>query len=339
VWDSTVIHECPFELVEISTLNNKKHSLIDEKSIFKFYRPKANVTICGNIEAIQTTEGFYITPFEEAHRTKFQLAKMSDKIINEKLLSNLDAQSWNLLLMIANVQRVADQKLCLLYRSFMHVFTKHDDEFFTFVDYNGNEAILYTDDGKIYIPKCFDVAEVDIIDKTNNCYKDFAVKFEHKNQTMSGFLTCEGIIKETSKLVGCTNLKKTLFLKDTNRVIDKVGNQVSIADASNYVKLEFGLDHVNVSRMNFEHDLDIITGIDVIAKSTKIASFQEEQTFLHTQVDQFHETKSDFERLRDRLSNEVESLWSRLTHNSLTYLSLALVTLIIVSSCIVARKR
>jgi hypothetical protein len=226
-----------------------------------------------------------------------------------------------------------------MYKTFLTIFSKTDDEFFTFSDFNGNEAILYSDDGKIYVPKCLDILEIDVLDNTKNCYKDFAVTFQHMNKTMSGFLTQEGIIKSTSKLVSCTNLRQTLFLKSSNRVLEKDQNKVSIKEDYDYIKLDFNLQHENVSKMNFEHDTALVTGVDVLSKKVTIASHEEEDVIVHTQVDTFHETKSDFEVIKDTVVTGVESGWSRLTHNTLIYICVILLIIIIISSCMAIRRK
>jgi hypothetical protein len=251
----------------------------------------------------------------------------------------MDGQAWNLIRMMVQIQENINHKICHMYKSFLTIFSKTDDEFFTFVDFNGNEAILYSDDGKIYVPKCLDIQEIDILDNTKNCFKDFAVTFQYKNKTMSGFLTKEGIIKTTSKLVGCTNLKQTLFLRNSNRVMEKDQNRVSIKEAYDYIKLDFNLQHENVSRMNFEHDIDVMTGVDILGKTLQIVAHSEDEVLLHTQVDSYHETKTDFENLRELLARNVESGWSRLTHNSLIYICGMLLVIIIISSCIAGRRK
>ncbi len=40
--------------------------------------------------------------------------------------------------------RQTNEKICQVYKTFMIMYKKMDNEFFIFNDFNGNEAVLYT---------------------------------------------------------------------------------------------------------------------------------------------------------------------------------------------------
>ena len=74
--------------------------------------------------------------------------------------------------MMLNTFKIMNEKMCQLYKSMLSIFSKLEDEFFTFNDFNGNSAILYSDEGRIFVPKCIKINEINIIEKTKYCYKD-----------------------------------------------------------------------------------------------------------------------------------------------------------------------
>ena len=49
--------------------------------------------------------------------------------------------------MMTVITRQTNEKICQIYITFMNMYKKLDDEFFTFTDFNGNEAVLYSDQG------------------------------------------------------------------------------------------------------------------------------------------------------------------------------------------------
>jgi hypothetical protein len=106
--------------------------------------------ICNNILAWKTAEGFYLTQNDEA----LSLQKATDeiKIIDNLILSEMDYHSINLLQTITTLTRQTNDKICQVYRTFMNMYKKMENEFFTFNDFNGNKAVLYTDKGQIFIP-------------------------------------------------------------------------------------------------------------------------------------------------------------------------------------------
>ena len=76
-------------------------------------------------------------------------------------------------------------------------------------------------------------------------------------------MTSEKIIRSTSKRVTCTNLEESIFLANSDRVIERSGRKAALRDASSYIKLNFNLLHENFSQLNYEHDESIINGINI----------------------------------------------------------------------------
>jgi hypothetical protein len=75
-----------------------------------------------------------------------------------------------------------------------------DNEFFIFNDLNGNEAVLYSDQGKIFVPNCIQISKIEIIEKTETCYDDFPALIKINNKSISVFLTNDLILKQTGTL-------------------------------------------------------------------------------------------------------------------------------------------
>ena len=69
--------------------------------------------------------------------------------------------------------RQTNEKICQVYKTIINMYKKIDNEFFIFNDFNGNEAVLYTDQGQIFVPNCIQISKIEIIEKTERCYEDF----------------------------------------------------------------------------------------------------------------------------------------------------------------------
>lgn len=111
------------------------------------------------------------------------------KLVDGLMLTEIDFQKRSILRLISNLYIVTNEKLCQLYKSFANIYSKTNDEFFLFSDFNGNEAILYSSEGNIFIPQCFAIQEVELLKTTNNCYKDIPVQIFHNNKTINAFIT------------------------------------------------------------------------------------------------------------------------------------------------------
>jgi hypothetical protein len=119
------------------------------------------------------------------------------KIINNLILSEMDFHSINLLQTIATPTRQTNEKICQVYRTFMNMYKKLENEFFTFNDFNGNEALLYSDKGQIYVPNCVQINRIEVIEKTEKCYDDLSAIINANNQSITVFLTNDLVLKQT----------------------------------------------------------------------------------------------------------------------------------------------
>ena len=111
------------------------------------------------------------------------------------------------------------------------MYSKLDDEFFVFNDFNTNEGILYSDEGQNFIPLCIAFHKIDAIEETTNCYRDIPVLLKNQdNDTIKAFLTQERILRTTSKVVPCKNNYKHVSLPESNRIITLKENQIEFGD-------------------------------------------------------------------------------------------------------------
>ena len=111
------------------------------------------------------------------------------------------------------------------------MYSKLDDEFFVFNDFNSNEGILYSDEGQNFIPLCIAFHKIDVIEETTNCYRDIPVLLKNQdNDTIKAFLTQERILRTTSKVVPCKNNSKHVSLPESNRIITLKENQIEFGD-------------------------------------------------------------------------------------------------------------
>lgn len=172
VWSEDIINECPFAVVKSIGLENINGILVNDKEN-KLFQVTGNKTICNNIQSLITAEGFYLTTDIKALKLRKDFDEI--KVIDGLILSEMDFQKRNLLSLVTSLFKNTNEKLCQLYKSFINLYSKLDDEFFTFNDYNGNEAVLYSDEGRILIPQCVEINEIDVIEETKKCYKDYPI--------------------------------------------------------------------------------------------------------------------------------------------------------------------
>jgi len=222
IWDKEIIHDCPFEIVKFSPLVNHDNILMNTKSQ-QLYQVTENLTICNGIPSLKTAEGFFLS--RDTRLSNLKKASNDIKIIDGLILSEMDYQTQNLINLVTKMFQITNQKICEMYKTFVNLYSKLDDEFFTFYNFAGEEAILWSDQGKIFVPSCINTEEIDVIEETEKCYKDFPVKIKVNNKTVNAFLTNEKIIKVTSKICSCKNNYQTIHLYNSHRLLVKNGKK------------------------------------------------------------------------------------------------------------------
>ena len=302
VWEADIIKECPYSLVKEIPLENINDILVNDRQN-KLFQVTGNLTICNDISTWTTAEGFYLTTDKRAFKLKKDYDEI--KVIDGLMLSEMDFQKRNLLSFVTALFKNTNQKLCQLYKSFINLYSKLDDEFFTFNDFNGNEAILYSDEGRIFIPQCVEIKEIDVIEETKKCYKDFPVIFQNNNNTIHGFITQEKILKTTSKIIPCKNNFQNIHLKNTKRVLIKKENKTSIVEDSIYKHIYINLQNLNISKINFVHDEQIINSINIIKKVANISVINEDMGNFHVVDTKDSNNINEIEDLIMNIKNEA----------------------------------
>ena len=295
-----IIKECPFEHVKTITLERYGNILISRKEN-KLFQTIKNSTICDDIPVIETAEGFFLSTSNKANKLK--KVKNNIIVIDDLLLTEIDYQQMSLAEFVTSLFAINNQKLCQLYKSFVNLYSKMDDEFFAFSNFMGNEAYLYSNEGQIFVPNCVSYSEIILIDQTKECYRDLPIKIKQSDGSIINvFLTSSLIIRTTSKLVPCKNNNKNIHLPKSKRIIRIRGNKAVIGDDSQYRRVPINLQQANITELNFKHDDLIISSINIVKKAVEIKSIIEG---VHGE---FHGTEDHQTELRMKLDDVVSQL-------------------------------
>ena len=210
--------------------------------------------------------------------------------------------------MMTVITRQTNEKICQIYITFMNMYKKLDDEFFTFTDFNGNETVPYRDQGRIFVPNCIQITRIEIIEKTEKCYNDFPALIKINNQTISVFLTDDLILKQTGKLISCVNHNHNIHLPRLRRILTKSGQNSFLEDESKYVHLKFNLQESNMTQLNFKHDEKIINSINLIKQIANVTTIHEPMGAWHI----LNDLQSEHLKYQNMLQNTSLSLMSKI---------------------------
>ena len=304
IWDGKIIKTCPYQYVKSTTLQSYGHILVSEKEN-KLFQITKNETICNDIEAWNTAEGFYLT--KDSKSLTLVTAIKELRVVDELILTEIDYQKMSIMNLVTHLNSLQNTKMCQLYKSFINLYSKTNDEFFTFSDFNGNEAVVYSSEGQIFIPKCVEVHDIELVSATKQCYKDIPIKITHKDNTQDNvFLTTDRIIRTTSRIVPCKNNFNSVHLPHSKRIITTRENKTIVSDDSQYKHINVNLQHANVTSFNFHHDERIITSVNIVKKSAKISIANEDHHGeFYVKEDYRTEIRGDLNNLIERLDLSI----------------------------------
>jgi hypothetical protein len=304
IWEASIVSLCSFERVKMVNLTSYGKDLLINNLENKMFKINGKHTICKGLEiqTLSTNEGFFLTT--EIEKAKLlQQGANEIKILDDLMLSEIDWQSFELIRAMSNMAMVMNLKVCQMYKSLNRIFSKFDDEFVQFYDALGNELLLYSDMSRVMVPSCKDIMEIYVIKETKNCYKDFPIQINVNDVIVDAFLTQEGIIRRSSKLVHCKNYMISLRLKNMNQTLVKRGNKAWIQSEHEFVHYKINLNNVNITDFNYNHDPDIINGFDVINALANTTIVNDGESNYHIRPDSHYDSKSSIAALAEHISD------------------------------------
>lgn len=228
------------------------------------------------IKVYQTAEGLLLSV--DPYWTSINIKPSRDiKAANELLLSDKDFIDRNLLKLYQGITT----RFCTTFVTLLKAISKLEDEYMVIEDFRGNEAVVYASHGVVYIPKCQMVEEIEIITNTTNCFEDIPIRFTINNRTFPGFITTEGIVKLTSKLISCDiPIEQIIMLKNGEQVIKRKNNQVELINKKSIILQRLDLVDNNISTINFQHFKGILDTVDILKQVEEMTMIKEaEQNF------------------------------------------------------------
>lgn len=118
------------------------------------------------------------------------------------------------------------------------------------------------------------------------------------------------------------NNNRNIHLPTSKRIVTVRGNKASVGDDSQYKRVPINLQQSNITELNFKHDKQIISSINIVKKAVEIKTISEGHLGdFHVKEDHQTQLRTDLESV---LSQIVPSIWSeveRWIHKIASYLA------------------
>ena len=274
VWDRSAIHDCPLKAIYGGTFKNVFDNVLIDVENHIAVQILEKVDMCGRSKLFLTAEGLIVQMAQAINATLEQYGEKVTtdmKEIQDLMLADFDYTQVTLMKTAVYI----DKRVCHSILASLNILKKFDNEFLRIRDANDREVVFYTADHMIFSPDCIPIQDVEIVDQTENCYKDILVIIKIGNKTVNAFLNHDKLIRKASELVTCD--EKVSYLNIDEKLVKRTGNKIIITDVSkNFKRASLKFVNTNISYANFHHRPEIIEGvdfIDVIDKYTEVKDF------------------------------------------------------------------
>ena len=219
----------------------------------------------------------------------------------------------------------------------MRTFQNFEDKFILAKGPRNKDLILWTQFSQIYIPLCIEINEIDLEKDIKNCYIDLQIQFKLKNKTRRGFLTKQGIIRDSSMSKPCIKINE-YFELGNNLLATKFLNKIEVVKRSEHLFENFNWFNITVDN-EFNHLKQLTEGIDLIEQQNKLMEFEYSQNSWRSYAEQ--DRTSGLQEIENKVANKITEV-KNLFYSGLAITKITIFTILITISiifCIFIKKK
>ena len=273
IWNKQSLSEkCPLVHLQTSLFKLDEGIFIDKrlKIAFEF----RNIEKFCDKTLYKTTEGIYlelIGTLKDLETHSHHHNKLDSKALAELTLGDIDYRST----LEVKQAKMTLKNECNNLKTIMRTFQNFEDKFILTKGPRNKDLILWTQFSQIYIPLCIEINEIDLEKDIKNCYIDLQIQFKLKNKTRRGFLTKQGIIRDSSMSKPCIKINE-YFELGNNLLATKFLNKIEVVKRSEHLFENFNWFNITVDN-EFNHLKQLTEGIDLIEQQNKLMEFEYSQ--------------------------------------------------------------
>lgn len=295
IWNKDIVKECMFESVLYVTdlmLTSEGTSLLYESKKNRFlFKLTGNVEYaCGNISFYETLEGLYVVLMSKSEEyfdhIKFpegnaNIKHLQDNDVREFMLAEVDYDKKN---MLSTISKVACSSLVNTLRSSID----KQDKFLVINEFGLNDITLYINDGIPYLPTCTNVSMIEVINYTDKCYRDFAVKYKMGGNEMSGFLRPNNILSQFSVIDDCKKNDKNLVIESGHVMIKRKERNVTVEQYDMHLAVQLRIPFLQKGSLNelFKHHQLLVNGSSSLENVEEMISIKEQDDIFYVKGDE-----------------------------------------------------
>lgn len=215
VWNSSIVHKCPFEILHIGgrfEVKNQRYLVNAGNGLL--FRPVENISQCG-IDMWSTKEGIFITKMEnKAKLIKLGISTNSGtekEVVNNLIVSNIDLIEYENSEWVNSMRKLT----CLSIKAVIMTLARDHELFMRFPTNLVKDTVFFIKNGLIFVPECRQISEWQpIVEITSSCHRELPIRFKMNNVYQIGFINNDNIITWSGNEVSCGRDSDMVFTND-----------------------------------------------------------------------------------------------------------------------------
>jgi hypothetical protein len=268
IWDESILHDCPYQFIKQLKLNISDNiwSSDDERLVFQSTKRSLKC----NITMFETTEGFYLTTDKLPKLTK---SDRELKTLHHLILADSDYKELVNMKRISKINKQISENQCRAIKMIINIYNKLHNKYLIVQDANGNEIVLFNNDGLILVAECLNVNNITIKSKMSECLiqPEIELNLFNKIQVLSLF---DDNIVSYNKDIQQDCRKRKITLIDKNRIVVTVNATNELIEVDNRV-IDIFNGKVESERINLAHSSLFKEEFDPISQIEKMTKLKE----------------------------------------------------------------
>jgi hypothetical protein len=323
IWDSDIIHKCPYFMIKQERFNQTENLMISNFNLFQITKQTEE---CEMI-IISTTEGVFLTNDKKAE--KLMKSEVDFQNNFHLTLSDVDLKTYKLLVFTNRIGNFNNKFKCNILKTILNSFKRNFNEFLTIENTKNDELIFYNANGDIKLTKCIEIRKIIFKNTMNECFNDLQIIMINNKKESPAFLSDQGIIRKYSRIIPC-NQKRIIYTPNNTHQIQIEGKNIKIVNFTRN-KIPINFDDMIHDKIEYTHDITTIENFDLLKEVDRLAEFRDGEHTYYAEKNEEDtiEAQKEGKTFYSYLAYFGNNIWS-IIHTIFLYFNIILSIIIII---------
>jgi hypothetical protein len=270
VWEEEIILPCPYQLISQLTLNKTGKIYTSEEHNLLF-QEKRVTTECG-VKMIETTEGLTLANGNATINLKNATREL--KTTHHLLLSDSDFKYFTLNKRSGEGLDKLSKQMCHMLQAMARVFIKQHNEFIKINVLEGQEIVIFNNDGLLQMADCSEITNITIVKEMDQCFEQPEALVQINNTIQRMSLFSDSIVARDKERRRDCGKRTITTLPDGKTIAITQGGQTNLFTLESET-LEIAMGVETNGALDFNHSRLLSEEFDPVGQISRLTRIRE----------------------------------------------------------------